>query len=138
MDFIAYLAADSHRILDLVKSAGFRLSENSGLCRDVQIFGFVSSGQRFVICTANIRRSGFDPYKYVPETILHEAVHVAQQCKGGPFWNAKSNMPLPWNKRQDVMKSLRVSSTSLQLEHEAYWMEDKPAEVERVLRKFCF
>lgn len=138
MDFFVFLSADSERIVEMVRRAGFAVAENRGYCRNKNLFGYVGYGKEFVICTSNIRKSGFDPYRYVPETVLHEAVHVAQRCRGGAFWNAEANMPLPWNKMNDIKKSLSMSATDRRLEHEAYWMEDKPDEVTRVLRKFCF
>ncbi len=139
MDFLIYLTQDSKQVLDMVRAAQFRIAENIGMCRNRNVFGFVNSGRQFVVCTSNIKGSGHNPYFYVPETVFHEAVHVAQQCKGEAFWNATANMPLQWNKMQDINKSVALSSGSLrQQEHEAFWMEDKPAEVKRVLKKFCF
>lgn len=138
MDFLPYLNPQSSEILDLVRRAGYSIRENAGLCRNVNVFGFVNGARRFVICTRNIKRSGYEPGHYISEAIYHEAAHVAQYCKGGPFWISRDQMPLPLHKLKDVDRSIAIASGSLRAEHEAYWMEDKPNEVKYVLRKFCF
>jgi hypothetical protein len=47
-------------------------------------------------------------------------------------------MSLPSFKYQDIRNSVKTSSSSAQMEHEAYWMEDKPDKVKYVLQKYCF
>jgi len=47
-------------------------------------------------------------------------------------------MILPSFKYQDIRNSVQTSTASAQIEHEAYWMEDKPNKVKYVLRKYCF
>ena len=46
-------------------------------------------------------------------------------------------MPLTWNKLEDIKKSMKMSTASRQMEHEAYWMEDKPNKVNYVIKKYC-
>ncbi len=139
MEFLLYLTPESSQILDLIRQAEVRISENTARCREKNIFGFADSGRRLAICTKNIKSSGLDIGFYINETLMHESVHIAQQCRGGPFWLDKVMMPLPWNKLNDVKRSTNVSNISNgnQVEHEAYWMEDKPNEVKYVLKKYC-
>ena len=47
-------------------------------------------------------------------------------------------MSLPSFKYQDIKNSMKTSGASAQIEHEAYWMEDKPSQVKYVLQKYCF
>lgn len=137
MEFLLYLTRDAHQIMAMVRRAGYQTKENYGFCRKSDLFGYAEPGH-LIICTKNIRHSGYDPHQYVPETLLHEAVHVAQLCRGGAFGISKGSMPLPLSKLQDVRNSVAASSATAQVEHEAYWMENKPNEVKYVLKKFCF
>lgn len=140
MEFLLYLNPDAQQIIQYVRRAQFKISENNGLCRDSQLFGITSAEKRkFVVCTNNIKNSGLDLKHYINETVLHESVHVAQYCRGSAFWISKGNMPLSAEKLKDVSNSAKKArgSSSSQNEHEAYWMEDKPKEVIYVLQKYC-
>lgn len=138
MEFLFYLSQEARQVLALVQKAEFRISENAGFCRDQNLFGYVDVGRNFVVCTQNIKGSGYAVSHYASQTVLHEAVHVAQQCRGKAFWISRESMPLPWNKLNDVANSVNASDATSQLEHEAHWMEDKPNEIRYVLRKYCF
>ncbi len=62
-------------------------------------------------------------------------------CRGlRPIGIPLNAMPLPWEKKAGVMKSLSLTKNKVSsiIEHEAYWLEDKPTEVVKYLRKFCF
>ena len=138
MEFLLYLTQDSKEILSLLQQAQYRLAENAGICRNKNLFGYADAGKRLTICTKNIKASGHDLAFYINETLTHEAAHAAQQCRASAFWISKSVMPLPSNKLNDVSRSTKATGTDSQIEHEAYWMEDKPNEVKYVLKKFCF
>lgn len=138
MDFLFYLTPQAQEIVNLIRKANYSVKENVEFCRNKKFFGFANFGKKFVICTNNIKNSGFDPKFYINETVYHEAVHVAHHCNGyRPFWISKGDMPLPSNKLQDVQNSVDASTASSQMEHEAYWMEDKPDKVRYVLKKYC-
>jgi hypothetical protein len=138
MDFLFYLTPQAQEIINLVNKAKFSIQENVQFCKNKNLFGFVDFGKKFVICTKNIQNSGFDPHFYINETVYHESVHIAHHCNNyQPFWISKKDMPLPFNKLQDIKKSLNVSTASSQMEHEAYWMEDKPDKVSYVIKKYC-
>jgi len=139
MEFLLYLTPQAQEILNLINKAKYSVRENIGYCRDKDFFGYADFGKKFVICTKNIKDSGFNVKFYINETVYHEGVHIGHHCNGyRPFWISKDDMPLPSNKLQDVKNSVSVSAASSQMEHEAYWMEDKPDKVRYVIKKYCF
>lgn len=143
MEFFLYLSSAGKDIYSLI-SQKVRIVENSTICRKHEIYGWYDSYKRTMsICTERIKR-GPDPKYYLNETLLHEATHVAQSCKNNmygmvPFGINPKLMPLTERRTQDVESSKKiVGNSSHQIEHEAFWMEDKPEKVKYVLRKFCF
>jgi hypothetical protein len=138
MEFLLYLTPIGRGIVQNVIRAGYPVRENIEFCRDKNRFGY-SDFDKMVICTNNIKNSGFDVEFYINETVYHEGVHMAHMCNGyKPFGMSTKTMPLPWNKVEDIKKSVKMSTSSYQMEHEAYWMEDKPEKVNYVLKKYCF
>jgi len=138
MEFLLYLTPVGREIIQTVIRANYPVKENIEFCSKQEYFGYANS-DKLVICTNNIKKSGYDVKKYVNETVYHEATHIAHMCRGyKPFYISLNDMPLPENKLQDIKKSLRLSTASRQMEHEAFWMEDKPEKVKYVLKKFCF
>ena len=71
---------------------------------------------------------------YVNETLNHEAVHVAQSCKGGKLGISTA---LDKYKLNDARRSSKVGGSDSVREQEAYELEDKPEQVLAVLRKYC-
>lgn len=140
MEFLLYLTPQAQDILNQVYKAKYSVRENVEHCRsNKDIFGYADFGKKFVICTKNIKRSGFNPKFYINETVYHEAVHVAHLCNEyKPFGISLKDMPLSAHKLQDVKNSVSVSTSSAKMEHEAYWMEDKPEKVKYVLKRYCF
>jgi hypothetical protein len=144
MQFPLYLTSEGKQILDLVAKAHFNIRENISWCADGSYYGAtIKENKTFFICTKTILR-GPDPKRYLNETVYHEAVHVAQQCKGRndlkPIGIPISQMPLPSNKIDDIKTSIRLTKNKSirQTEHEAFWLEDKPKKVIYYLKKFCF
>ena len=138
MEFLLYLTPIGRNIVDTVIKAGYPVKENIGYCRDKNFFGY-GDFDKLVICTKNIKNGGYDLNYYINETLHHEATHIAHMCNGyKPFYIDLKDMPLPPNKLQDVKNSIKLSTASVRMEHEAYWMEDKPEKVKYVLKKFCF
>lgn len=138
MEFLLYLTPIGREIVQSVIRAGYLVKENVEYCRDKNRFGY-SNHDKMVICTQNIKDSGHDVEFYINETVYHEAVHMAHMCNGyKPFYISLKDMTLTWNKLEDIKKSIQTSTASRQMEHEAYWMEDKPKKVNYVLKKYCF
>jgi hypothetical protein len=139
MEFLLYLTPHAKDILNQIYQAKYSVRENVGYCRsNTNIFGYADFNKKFVICTKNIKNSGFNPKFYINETVYHEGTHVGHLCNGyKPFGISLNGMPLPSNKLQDVRNSVKSSTASYRMEHEAYWMEDKPEKVKYVIQKYC-
>lgn len=139
MEFLLYLTPQAQDILNQLYKAKYSVVENVGYCRSVKnMFGYTDYGKKIVICTKNIDNGGYDLSHYVNETLIHEAVHAAHHCNGyKPFGISKKDMPIPSHKLVDVRSSVESSTASSQMEHEAYWMEDKPNKVKYVVQKYC-
>lgn len=142
IEFLLYLTPHAREVLSEVYKANYRVVENINFCRkNTDLFGYADLDKNFVICTKNIKKSGYDLKHYVSETVIHEAVHVGHMCNDyRPFGILSKDMPLPSNKIQDIKNSMGASVKSdknYKMEHEAYWMEDKPEKVKYVLKKYC-
>ncbi len=139
MEFLLYLTPQAKDILNQIYQAKYSVRENVGHCRsNMNLFGYADFGNKFTICTKNIKNSRFDTKYYINETVYHEGTHVAHLCNGHKaFGISKKDMSLPAFKYKDIQNSVRVSGASTQIEHEAYWMEDKPEKVKYVIQKYC-
>jgi len=145
LEFIAYLSPIGREIISEIAAAKFRLRENVGICSQYSVYGHLSPEKQFVICTENIRTARIlyaDIGATINETVYHEAVHAAQICRGKPLGIPRSQMALSLQKKANLQNSLKVvreshSQATRRLEHEAYWMEDKPETVLYYLRKSC-
>ena len=140
MEFLLYLSPQGQQLIRDLISAKFHIHENIGFCYNSQMFGYADYPNKFVICTNNIRNGGWDMKRYIPETVYHEAVHVAQICNKGDLGLTAKQTPLPWNKLQDVKNSVKTTKNygAEHKEREAYYLEDKPQKVRYYVRKFCF
>jgi hypothetical protein len=141
MLFPLYLTSEGKQILDLVAKAHFNIRENISWCADGSYYGAtIKENKTFFICTKNIL-NGPSPKRNLNETVYHEALHVAQQCNGmRPIGIPISQMPLSSNKMDDIETSIRLTKNKSmrRIEHEAFWLEDKPEQVLYYLKKFCF
>lgn len=147
IEFLLYLSPAGKDIYNLI-SKKVRVVENSAICRTYDVYGFYQSDTKTMnVCTQKIKSTTSQISAYVDETIFHESVHVAQSCKSGdgflvPFGISKSEMPLPSRKITDLNNSTSIGNGNKnqlrQIEHEAFWMEDKPSKVKYVLQKYCF
>lgn len=141
MEFLLYLNPQGQQLLRELTAARINVRENIALCRNPNAFGQYIEPNNIVICTKNIKKSGYNVKYHVNETLFHEAVHVAQFCSGrSTIGLSKSKMPLSRNKLKDVQESVRITNNVLagHAEHEAYYLEDKPKQVIKYVSKFCF
>lgn len=145
MHFLFYLTPIGQTIVQDMISAKIQVRENIGYCSRSDLFGYADYPNKFVVCTNNIKTQGYNLNTYVNETVYHEATHVAQICKGNGRSSSllgipKDQMPLPWNKLNDIKNSVKATKNkaTAMIEHEAYWLEDKPEKVDFYLKKFCF
>jgi len=146
MEFLLYLTPVGNQIVNNLVSAKVHIYENSGRCQVERIFGHFSSN-KLTICTDNIVRMGYDPYHYVNETLYHESVHAAQSCRSRKYLGftktlgiSRQSMSLSYSKEKDVKKSVAANGNifSSGTEYEAYYLEDKPQQVLKYVKKFCF
>jgi hypothetical protein len=136
MDFLLYLTPIGHEILLNIKSKKYKILENAAICRKHnEIFGFMEH-KKFIICTDNIKNNISPVKHYVNETIYHEAVHVAQSCRGSTL--GLKNIKLAPQKYDEVKRSTIYSDSAFAHEVEAYYLEDKPKLVLSYLKKYCF
>ena len=133
MEFLLYLTSTGQEIINKVQSMNYNVTQNSAICRNADIFGYKTSNE-FIICLSNIKNSISPVKHYVNETVYHEAVHVAQSCKGSTLGMLT---PLSQYKNIDVNNSIKVSGANHTYEREAYYLEDKPKEVLKYLKKYC-
>lgn len=111
--------------------------------------GYYSSEKNlFTMCTDTIKNFDGENMEYwVNETFYHESVHVAQDCKasakGAKVWFEHlgidpDNMQLNERRKEDLERSNKIFPQNTKIEHEAYWMEDKPEKVKYFVSKYCF
>lgn len=143
MEFLLYLTPIGRDIYNLV-SQKVRFAENPPVCRQHEIYGWYDSRTNVMsICTNRIK-NGPDVKYYMNETLFHEAVHVAQDCKAQgrewyvPFGIDRSKMKLSQRRIDDLNTATRMHPNNRAIEHEAFWMEDKPEKVKYVVEKYCF
>ena len=141
MIFTYYLTPEGKQILDLIAKAHFRIRENISWCYGANYAGgIIKENKTFFICTKSILNNQ-NPKFDINETVYHESVHVVQACKGmKPIGIPLSNMLLSSEKMHMINKSIALTKkeSTRRIEHEAYWLEDKPTETIKYLRKFCF
>lgn len=143
MEFLLYLSPASQEIYNMI-SQKVRVVENAPICRQHDIFGWYNPQENsMTICTNRIKNNPDYAY-YVNETLLHESTHLAQSCKVGrgylaPFGISKSAMPISDRRKTDINSAAKIVGEHIRpIEHEAFWMEDKPDKVKYVVQKYCF
>ena len=136
MDFLLYLTPIGQEIISNIPSHKVEVLENSQLCKKyTELFGYTQPS-KFVVCTDNIKNKISPVSFYVNETVYHEAVHIAQSCKGEAL--GVENPLLESRKQKDVNNSLKYNKGAYTYEVEAYYLEDKPELVLSYLKKYCF
>lgn len=136
MEFPSYLTPAGQQIIRIISSKNYTLRENASICNNKEIFGHVRSFN-FTICLDNIKNKISPVKHYVNETVYHEAVHVAQRCKGS---NLNIETPLSENKLNDAKRSTKINTGRAfydPREMEAYYLEDKPEVILYQLKKYC-
>ena len=134
MQFLLYLTPTGQEIISAIMRRNYNVLENAPICRNKELFGVVQT-PNFVICLNNIKNTISPVDYYVNETVYHEAVHVAQACKGNKLG---IDVSLNAYKMKDVANSVKVGGSYPVYESEAYFLEDKPEKVLYYLKKFCF
>lgn len=135
MDFLLYLTPVGAEIINTIEKLKITIQENPPICKKYKdLFGYTDIN-KFILCTNNIKNT-ISPVKfYVNETVYHEAVHVAQNCKKGTL--DIENPILEDRKKIDVQNSLQHNKDGYHYEVEAYYLEDNPEIVLSYLKKYC-
>ena len=133
LEFISYLTPIGQQIVTVLEQRKFTIRQNAPICRNRELMGIVN-GRSLTICLDNIKNNLSPVDLYVNETINHEAVHIAQNCKG-----SRLGVPtaLDKYKSNDARRSKQFGNSDIVMEKEAYELEDKPEEVLYYLRKYC-
>lgn len=133
IEFFLYLTPTGQQIISSIMQRNYNIKENAPICRNKELMGIVQSSN-FIICLNNIKNSTSPVDYYVNETVYHEAVHVAQTCKGRSLG---VNVSLDPYKMNDVIRSVKIGNSYPVYESEAYFLENKPEQVLYYLKKFC-
>ena len=147
-EYVSNIAAEIVRMVDV----RYAIKENTVTCKKNDLFGYLDPGTKaYAICTSRIllvsRTHGIDPQQYMDETVHHEAAHAAQFCRAphayilGIPW---PQMPINAERAEYVKKSVAWSGADRsqrglqqRMEHEAFWLEDKPLNVKRYVQRYC-
>lgn len=135
MEFFLYLTPVGRELITNIMLKNYNVRENAPICKQQTLLGLLS-GPDFVICTNNIKNRKSPVSFYVNETVTHEAVHAIQACKKGPI--GIKGIQLSHEKLNNVAGSLISYKSSPVYEVESYYLEDKPEEVLKLMKKFCF
>jgi hypothetical protein len=149
MEFLLYLTPVGNEIVNSLAQAKFKIRENTQICRqEKSTFGYMHHRtDEFVVCTTNIKNGGWSLKHYVNETVYHEAVHAAQNCKSRGIFSIfgpsslgipKKSMPMSADKLDEVKRSSSFGLGVDHKEYEAYYLESKPQKVIHYVKKFCF
>lgn len=133
LEFFSYLTPLGQQIIAVVEHRKFNIRQNAPICRKRELMGIVV-GRSLTICLDNIKNALSPVDHYVNETINHESVHIAQYCKGGRLGVVTA---LDKYKSNDARRSNIFGKSDLEMEKEAYELEDKPEEVLYYLRTYC-
>jgi len=133
LNFLLYLTPVGQEIVSVIRQSNFNIKQNSAVCRNKDLFGILIK-RDLTICLDNIKNKISPVEFYVNETLNHEAVHLAQSCKGGRLGISTA---LDKYKLNDARRSSKVGGADSVREQEAYELEDKPEQVLAVLRKYC-
>ena len=108
------------------------------MCKDPELLGRYTFKENVIdqltICHANHKGDNAELY----DTILHEAVHVAQFCKGGPLFNPESIYRVALATEVDTINSgYSKSQSHTELEARVIAREQDEVFVTKLIEKHC-
>ena len=108
------------------------------MCKDPELLGRYTFKENVIdqltICQANHKGDNAELY----DTILHEAVHVAQFCKGGPLFNPESIYRVALATEVDTITSgYSKSQGYTELEARVIAREQDEVFVTELIQKHC-
>ncbi len=154
MEFLIFLSKLDKEILDLLIKSKYIVEENKIECllnKEIMgIHNFVEN--KIIICTENAKRKtnyrnerkrpnkdNFKTELAVRKALRHEATHAIQKCNNNKTVGDIKNLEnkLHQNKRRALEFSTSNFSGTYAKEVEAYFLEDKPKKVKRMIKKYC-
>ena len=108
------------------------------MCKDPELLGRYTFKENVIdqltICQANHKGDNAELY----DTILHEAVHVAQFCKGGPLFNPESIYRVALATEVDTITSgYSKSQAHRELEARVIARDQDEVYVTELIKKHC-
>ena len=150
MEFIIFLSKIDKGIIELINKTNHSIEENTAICLiDKKYVGFFKRGEKsLIICTKNAKILG--NYKknsidenhktklYIRRALRHEATHLAQSCNNNKPIGIVKNIESRIHKSKfKALKSSVKISGNYKKELEAYYMEDKPKKVKKMIMSYC-
>ena len=154
MEFIIFLSKLDKEILNLLIKSKYIVEENKIECllnKEIMgIHNFVEN--KIIICTENAKRKtnyrnekkrpnkdNFKTELAVRKALRHEATHAIQKCNKNKTVGDIKNLEnkLHQNKKRALEFSTSNFSGTYAKEVEAYFLEDKPKKVKRMIKKYC-
>lgn len=144
MDYVSHLNPAEQQVHALVVRVA-HVAEDTPICYQQSIYGnFQTRGMLMSLCVGTSRASEPSSLRQrVNETFLHEAVHVAQACKGYRRYLValgvkRSEMALSPIKRDSLKRIVATDSRLAAIDHEALYFDNKPGIVKSMIQKYCF
>ena len=154
MEFIIFLSKLDKQILDLLIKANYTIEENKIECHlNKEIKGLHKFKEnKIIICTENAKRktnykliknnsniNNLKTERAIRKALRHEATHAVQKCNNnkvvGDIKKLKSKL------HSTKLKALEFSTSrfggTYDKELEAYFLEDKPKKVKKMLESYC-
>ena len=130
---------DNHGpIVTLLERAGVPVVDGRGtnFCQNENVLGWYTGEKNFVVIC-------YGDFNLRQETLAHEAVHVAQDCRAGlnnTVLEERDNMEfiyqyLPAHKERNIINN--YDKTDWVIEAEAFYFEDEPTAVYQMVKEDC-
>ena len=154
MEFIIFLSKLDKEILNLLIKANYKVEENKIECLlNKEIKGLHNfEEKKIIICTENAKRKTYykklkfplnkenlKTERAIRKALRHEATHVIQRCNNNKIVGDIKDLEsrLHQNKRKALEFSVSKFAGTYPKEVEAYFMEDKPKKVKKLIEKYC-
>ena len=154
MEFIIFLSKLDKDILNLLMKANYIVEENKIECvLNKEIKGLHNFEEnKIIICTENAKKKtnyrnkkqlknkgNFKTERAIRKALRHEATHAIQRCNNNKTIGdiKKLESKLHQSKRKALEFSTSNFSGNYAREVEAYFLEDKPKKVKKMIEKYC-
>lgn len=131
-------ALNNHPITKAVRQYGGDLHVIN--CKDNNVYGFEKQ-RHIIVCANNI-----DSLKLAEETLSHEAIHMAQDChdskEGSIYYHSEQRADaikdgFDVSYADEMTEQYKHDKVQHDSEWEAYYFEDSPKTVEKIIHDAC-